>query len=137
MKISQRIYEIIVQLCDANTLLARGLEVDVRRLTEMMAQQIRYEFGPKWGMKKDSIAFLDPEGFVWEYSWQDKNTKRPYSPPADMIHGQSFTPVFAVDHLKIAEVREVPKQSEIVGVKEGDKNERWDDGSESSGSSEV
>lgn len=118
MKIGQRVYSIIVALYNANILLARGDDIALRRLTEMMAQQLKFELGPSWGYKRTAITYMEEDGSVWEYDWQDKNTKKPHSPPGEMMVSTSrtFTPVFGMDHLRLAEEsKDLTKELRIAG----------------------
>jgi hypothetical protein len=109
MKVPQRVYEIIVELYNRNTTLARGSDNDRRSLTMIMAEQVRFELGPNWGTKradkgrplgKDSISFYK-DGILMNYDWQNGSTRAPHNPPGNMkdISNQEFVVVDSIDHL--------------------------------------
>jgi len=109
MKIPQRVYEIIVELYNRNTVLARGSDDARRSLTMLMAEQVRFELGSEWGTKradkgrplgKDSISYFH-DGELMNYDWQDGSTRKPHSPPGNMesLPTQVFVSVNSVDHL--------------------------------------
>src|SRR5262245_55363145 len=114
MEVPQRIYEIVLLFYNDNVLMAQGTDNQVRKLTEMMVEQIAYEFGPKWSLKesgtqrsKAAIMYCDPVN-VWAYYWQNPISKRPASPPEFEYSEIDRTLLVAVertDHLGVSNAK--------------------------------
>ena len=91
--------------------LARGSDDDRRRLTKMMAEQMCFALGPRWGTKradpgrppsKDSLAFNSMDGQLWNFDWQNGSTREPNeASEMEDITGQVFMAVAPVDHLTL------------------------------------
>lgn len=88
MRLSQRHVDIVEALYGLNIDLARGDDNQRRQLTQKIDEQIAFEFGPRWGMKaraggnignasKDSIAYLEADGTVSVWDWQNGSTREP------------------------------------------------------------
>lgn len=88
MQLSQRHVDIVEALFGLNINLARGNDDQRRELTQKIDEQICHEFGKRWGMKaraggnignasKDSIAYLEDDGTVSVWDWQNGTTREP------------------------------------------------------------
>ena len=113
MQLSKRHADIINTLYERNLDLARGDDDQRRKLTKMIAEQIRLEFGSDWGTKassrtnpqsKDAIAFRLNSQTMDVWDWQNGTTREPQvgegsEPTYPMLTGQYFIEVDAVDHL--------------------------------------
>jgi hypothetical protein len=126
MELPTRALEIIDDLWATHLDLARGDDDQRRALTKIMAEQICFELGPRWGCKKasetrpqskDAIAFNGPEGLCcWD--WQQGTSREPRRPPffwsaAELIRtnggkSQVFIPVSPVNHLGASPVPPLP-----------------------------
>lgn len=116
MNIPSRVNTIIRELYNRNIPLAKGSDDQRRMLTMIIAEQVCYEFGPKWGTKradkgrppsKDSISYFDGTTLI-NWDWQNGTTREPMNlgNGAD-ITGQVFMPVTPVNHL-LAEGNPLP-----------------------------
>jgi len=104
-----RVAEVVTLLYTANVPLAQGTDDDRRRLTRLMAEQLRFEFGG-WSTKasspnnppsKDSLAYTVPGGFC-NIDWQDGGSRKPFNPfpqHGEFIGDQFLIPTAAVNHL--------------------------------------
>lgn len=104
MTFPQRAYAIVVALASKHPELAAGNDTQRAKLTRMMAEQIRFELGPKWGHKSasptrppsaDGIAAQEG-GRLYVWDWQHGTTRailvRPGQAGED-ITGQHFIDV--------------------------------------------
>jgi hypothetical protein len=104
-----RVKEIIRLMYERHRDLAHGDDDARRTLTRMIAEQIAYEFGPRWGTKaqspshppsKDAIAFQTPDGQLFAWDWQNGATREPFDEPVrHTITGQHFIAVTPKNHL--------------------------------------
>ena len=104
-----RVKEIIRLMYERHRDLAHGDDDARRTLTRMIAEQIAYEFGPRWGTKaqspshppsKDAIAFQTPDGQLFAWDWQNGATREPFDEPIrHTITGQHFIAVTPKNHL--------------------------------------
>lgn len=117
MNLSERQVSIVNQLYMMNLTLARGDEGQRRQLTQKIDEQIRFEFGPRWGMKaraggnistasKDAIGYLEDDGTVSVWDWQNGSSREPQVHAGEAPHyphlplsEAAFIPVEAVNHL--------------------------------------
>lgn len=118
MRLTKRQVDIVNALYSANKTLAEGTDDERRKLTKMINEQICFEFGPRWGMKarengninnasKDSIAFLEDNGTISVWDWQNGTTRKPQIHEGDEpdypnlpTTEAKFIPVDPVDHLR-------------------------------------
>jgi hypothetical protein len=122
----QRGQEIIDALYAQNVALATGDLDQQRLLTRLIAEQISFELGPRWGIKAASptrppgpseLAFNAPPLYIYRWSDGDGHvTGLPGSPlhppllmPLDQSRGQVFIPVDPVDHLRVSDTRPPPR----------------------------
>lgn len=109
---SQRLVDIVNALYQQHEGLATGNDDDRRQLTLMMAEQARFDLGPHYGTKradsgrppsKDAIAYMDTDGKLYAWDWQNGATREPQihvGDPAGDISDQVFIKVSPVDHLQ-------------------------------------
>lgn len=92
MKLTPRQVQIIEELYNLNLNLANGDENQRRQLTQKIAEQVNFEFGPRYGMKaraggnisnasKDSLAYLEDDTTVSVWDWQNGTTRKPQVVP--------------------------------------------------------
>lgn len=88
MQLSQKHVDIVETLYGMNMELAKGSEEQRRELTKKIDEQICFDFGKRWGMKaraggnvnnasKDSIGYLEDDGTVSVWDWQNGTTREP------------------------------------------------------------
>jgi hypothetical protein len=105
------------ELYERNPTLAHGDDNQRRRLTRMIAEQIAFVLGDRWGCKKraglgddwqskDAIAFLEDDGTVSVWDWQSGATRRrvvnegdPPTYPRLPQDEATFMPVLQTNHL--------------------------------------
>ncbi len=110
MDFPPRAHQIVEALYALHEPLAKGTEDDRRRLTMLMAQQIRFELGASWGTKsssptnppsKDALVFKSGLVFL-AFDWQNGGTREPQRPPLQTdITGQHFIAVDPINHLAV------------------------------------
>lgn len=118
MIVPNRVVEIVRELYNRNTSLARGNDNQRRALTTIDAEQIAFELGNRWGTKKasegrppskDSIAYQEDNGTLWNWDWQNGSTREPNGPgEMENITGQVFIPVEPINHLGVTSPSEPP-----------------------------
>lgn len=110
--LTQRQVDIVEALYGLNITLARGDDDQRRQLTKKIAEQFRFEFGPKWGTKsttpshpqsKDAIAYDNGDGTIDVWDWQNGTTREPQVDAGDEPDYQGLTQHFIavepVNHL--------------------------------------
>lgn len=110
--LTQRQVDIVEALYGLNIDLARGDDDQRRQLTRKIAEQIRFEFGPRWGTKsttpshpqsKDAIAFDNQNGTIDVWDWQNGTTREPQIDAGDEPDftnlTQHFIAVSPINHL--------------------------------------
>jgi len=118
MRFPQQAVRACDEMYERNTSLAHSdSDDDRRRLTRLIAEQIAFVLGDRWGCKKrtglgdewqskDAIAYREDDGTVSVWDWQSGSSRRravnaddepsnPRLPPADA----AFMPVAAKNHL--------------------------------------
>lgn len=112
MTLTQRHVEIIWELYRRDLDLAKGNDDQRRQLTRKIAEQINFEFGPRWGTKsttvnhppsKDAIVYKNDNGTVDIWDWQNGDSRQPQvheGKAADYKNmDHFFLKVDAVNHL--------------------------------------
>lgn len=110
--LTQRQVDVVEALYGLNINLARGFDDDRRKLTRIIAEQFRFEFGPKWGTKsttpghpqsKDAIAYDNGDGTIDVWDWQNGTTREPQVGVGDEPDftnlNQHFIAVEPINHL--------------------------------------
>ena len=124
MRLPERAVQIIHTLHSLHLDLARGDDPQRRALTRMMAEQIAFELGPRWGCKarsealaaeyqsKDAIAYLNDDGSMDIWDWQNGSSREPQvHPNMEPMYAnerQWFIRVNPVNHLKVPAVAPDP-----------------------------
>jgi hypothetical protein len=128
--LSPRAIEIIQALWQQQTSLATGSDDERRMLTQIMAEQFRYEFGTRWGTKKslpthpaskDVIAFRGI-GSLYGWDWQNGTTRRPQVQAGQEgmdISSQIFIQVSPINHLQVSTVMDMPETPALEGNNSG------------------
>lgn len=123
MKFPGRGQDIIASLCGKNQALALGDDDARRLLTRMIAAQMAFELGTRWGTKtagvgrpqsKDSISYDSEPVINWD--WQDGASRQPKQiagTDGEPLPGQIFFPVTAQDYLGVSVTSPTPS---IPGV---------------------
>jgi hypothetical protein len=120
MQLSQRHVEIVNALYMMNLTLAKGDEGQRRQLTQKIDEQICFEFGHRWGMKaraggdinsasKDSIGYLEDDGTVSVWDWQNGSSREPQIHTGDGPH----YPHLSTSEAKFVEVQPVNHLSSV------------------------
>lgn len=121
MKYPARVQVIANALFDLNTALVQGNDDERRAYAQKLAEQVCFELGPQWGMKradknrplsKDTLAF---NGLDQLHGWDMVNgTSRTINqfpeevPPHEMVE-QVFVPVSPVNHLGAPQSPQAPE----------------------------
>lgn len=118
-KLTQRHVDIIEAIYGLNIDLARGNDDERRIVTNKIAEQFAFEFGPTWGTKsstpthppsKDVVAKME-NGRLYGWDWQNGTTRAPQvhvGQEAEDMTGQHFILVVPTNHL--ADVPEDPDE---------------------------
>jgi hypothetical protein len=118
--------EIIDALYAQHVALATGSDDEQRLLTRLIAEQLAFELGPRWGVKAASptrpqgsseIAFNGPPLYIWRWSDGDGHVTglagSPLHPPLlmplDQTVNQFFIAVDPIDHLRVSDTRPPPR----------------------------
>jgi hypothetical protein len=133
MQLSARHVSIVNTLYMMNLELAKGEEAQRRQLTQKIDEQICFEFGPRWGMKaraggsidtasKDSIGYLEDDGTVSTWDWQNGTSREPQIHEGEAPH----YPHLPLSEAKFIAVQPVNHLSSVPDDGDGDTEDNPD-----------